>query len=382
MRMAWWGLAVAVALCAAPAWAQELEQATWGKRSRQAECPPCPELQPVPVPPGTPPAVPPSAQTPSDALVPEAFAQAGEGGTMPAEGYFAPFFGDLIGYSGTRVVRDAHGNTTLVRVPIPARSGMKITENESPRPMNRVFYTYNFYSDVNGSLNPGMGFGFSRHMLGFEKTFFGGDASFGMRLPFVSLSGPQGLLDSVFGDMTVIVKYAFINNRQTGDVFSGGLAVTVPTGDGIVLDLPNANGVIDGTVQEHFHPTVLQPWLGFIRFMTPRLYAQGFSSIAVPTDSRDVTILCNDLAFGYTIYRNPTDKFIQGIVPTVELHVNTPLNHRGARSIPLGFSDEVNMTCGCYMFLPRATLGGAVGFPMVGPRPFGVEAIGSFTFRF
>jgi hypothetical protein len=374
-------LALLVALVGSPAWGQDIQPTTWwGKRSGQPVCPPpCPAEPAAPGAPGQPPV----AQTPSEQALSEAFAQAGEGGTPPAASYMPAFFGDLIGYSATRVVRNVHGNTSLVRVPIAARAGMKITDNESPRPTNRIFYTYNFYADVNMAANPAFaGLGLSRHMVGFEKTFLGGDASFGIRMPFVSLSGNQGLETSAVGDMSVILKYAVINDRQTGDVLSGGLMVTVPTGDGIVVDLPNANGVIDGTVQEHFHSTVLQPYVGAILFMTDRLYLQGFSAIAVPTDSRDVTILWNDLALGYWAYRNQTDRFVQAIVPTFEVHVNTPLNHRGAQSVPIGFSDEVNLTGGCYFILPRATLGGAVGFPIVGPRPYSVEAIGSFTFRF
>ncbi len=73
---------------------------------------------------------------------------------------------------------------------------------------------------------------------------------------------------------------------------------------------------------------------------------------------------------------------MQGVVPTFEWHINTPLNHRGAFSTPIGFSDEVDMTGGCYFMLPRSVLGIAAGFPVTGPRPFGVEAIASFTFRF
>ena len=90
----------------------------------------------------------------------------------------------------------------------------------------------------------------------------------------------------------------------------------------------------------------------------------------------------NDAGIGYWMYRNLDDRLVQGLVPTVEFHVNTPLNHRGKSSLPLGVSDTVDLTAGGYVVFARATLGGAVGMPMTGPKPFGVEAVGQYTMRF
>ena len=43
-------------------------------------------------------------------------------------------------------------------------------------------------------------------------------------------------------------KYALFNDRATGDVFSGGLVITVPTGGGITIDYPGlTSGIVDGT---------------------------------------------------------------------------------------------------------------------------------------
>jgi len=360
--------------------AQNIEQATWGRRNCTPYCPPvCPPVQPD----GTrPPTEPPPVQPPMT----DAFAQAGEGGTAPAASFQPGFFGDLVGYSGARIFRNPNQSTQLVRVPFAARAGVKITDGESPRPMNRIFFNYNYYSNVNEGLNPGIStIGLSRYMFGFEKTFLGGDASFGMRMPFVTLTGFQGVDGSFAGDLSMIAKYALINDWTTGNVLSGGLMITVPTGQAMVVDVPGAN--VPGTVfggptfiQEKFNPVVLQPYLGIIYNFTDRLYLHGFSAIAVPTDSRDVTLFWNDVGLGYWLYRNQADRFVQGVVPTFEWHVNTPLNHRGANE-SITFPDEVDMTGGCYFVLPRSTLGVAAGFPVTGPRPFGVEGIVSFNFR-
>ena len=71
----------------------------------------------------------------------------------------------------------------------------------------------------------------NREVVGFEKTLFGSDISLGVRLPFLQTSGAAGtgIAGDIVGDLTLIGKYAVINNRETGNVLSLGLALTVPT---------------------------------------------------------------------------------------------------------------------------------------------------------
>ena len=52
-----------------------------------------------------------------------------------------------------------------------------------------------------------------------------------------------------------------------------------------------------------------------------RFYVQGFTSIAVPTDSVVVTALFNDIGVGYYLYRGDGERFITALIPTVEAHV-------------------------------------------------------------
>jgi len=71
----------------------------------------------------------------------------------------------------------------------------KIAKNESPRPTNRVFLTYNYFNDVTlGHPIPDLQTDLNREVIGFEKTFLNGDASVGLRLPFfqVHASDPTG----------------------------------------------------------------------------------------------------------------------------------------------------------------------------------------------
>src|SRR5207302_162718 len=183
-------------------------------------------------------------------------------------------------------------------------------------------------------------------------TFFGGDASFGMRLPFVRISGPDGVAESRFSDMTLIFKYALYND-PAGDTFSGGLALTVPTGGGITVDYPNpTTGVVDGTNPATFYPVIFQPFAGWVRNVGEYFYLHGFHSLAVPTDGRDVTLLFNDVGIGAWLFRNRgtlENRFLQAVVPTVEFHLNTPLTHRGSHTQPIGFADQLNLTFGTYI---------------------------------
>ena len=140
-----------------------------------------------------------------------------------------------------------------VLVPVPGRySGITITDNDSPRPTDRLYFNYGYYDSIGASLNPGLGnITQSRPMIGFEKTFLNGDASIGMRLPFVQLNGPPGTAADSVGDLSILSKYAFINNPN-GDVVSAGVIITAPTGI-------NGGFLVDGT--EVPHSTLIQPWV-------------------------------------------------------------------------------------------------------------------------
>src|SRR5207244_7959463 len=123
------------------------------------------------------------------------------------------------------------------------------------------------------------------------KTFLDGDASVELRAPVVEQEGVGAVGGSDFGDVTVVLKYAFLNDEGTGDVLSGGLAVTIPTGPGIPLQTGD------------LHSALLQPWAGYV-WNFDQFYVQGFTSVVVPTDRRDVTFLSNDVGVGYTLYRS------------------------------------------------------------------------------
>lgn len=272
-------------------------------------------------------------------------------------------------------VNDRVAVTRLVRLTLASRySGVLVTDNDNPRPQDRVYGGFNFYDDIGGKLNPGLGqVDFQRQLVGFEKTFLGGDASFGMRLPFQQQYGPPSVGNSQgVGDLSLLVKYAFYNDRDTGDLISGGLVLTVPTGSGDAI-------LLDGSKAPH--SVLFQPWVGFVK-TADRAFVQGITSLVIPTDGRDPTLFNNSLGLGYYVYRGTGDAWLTSVAPVVEFHVRTPLSGRNPAGL-VYLQDQFNITGGLHFRLfNRATLSTSVCVPTVGPRPWAFEAMSFFNYNF
>lgn len=205
-----------------------------------------------------------------------------------------------------------------------------------------------------------------RETFGFEKTFLNGDASIGMRLPLLQTTG-DGSFNGI-GDLSIVAKYAFYNNQQTGNLASLGMVVTAPTGDDF--------GGIDGQI----HTTLLQPYVGVI-YNFRRFFYQGFSAITIPTNSNDVTFLGNDFSLAYRLYENQS-RLVTAIIPAVECHVTTPLNKRN--EFEGGFLPDIVSFTGalhCQMG-QRSVLSMGVNAPVTGPRPYNYEVFAQFNYAF
>ncbi len=278
--------------------------------------------------------------------------------------------------------------TTRARVPVLTGGGFKIAENERPLPEDRVFLTYNNFQNVLGpaqlpslpvssvvggnqvltqSVIAGGNSYVQREVVGFETTFLDGMASFGMRAPFYQLQGDGSVSGSDFGDLSFIFKVLAYSFGSDG--VAGGLVVTVPTGPGIQT--------IDGDIRSFR----IQPWVGGV-VSAGDLFAVGFLSVAVPTDSRDVTLLFTDIQVGYMLYNNPFGGLITYVAPVSELHITNPLNHRDGNG-PISVPDLVILTEGLQVGLGRATsVSLGLGVPVTGPRPFDLEAMIQINVRY
>jgi len=299
----------------------------------------------------------------------------------------------------------ASGNTVKTTVPstqcvivcdpLTARigSGFKIADDDSPCPQDRVFFTYNYFDNLSGAGGftpkstvplgnnsqtivdvPGVAAAarntdLNRELFGVEKTFLGGDASVELRVPFFQATGDGSVAASDFGDLTAIIKFALLHDASMGYCLSGGLAVTVPTGPSIVT--------IDGTI----HDVLFQPFVAGL-WSRGDFFVQGFTSLVVPTDARDVTLLFNDVGMGYTVYHGSRDGYISYVAPALEVHVTSPLDHFGS-SYPISISDIVDLTPGVYIGVgQRSVLSLGMAIPVTGPRPFNLETLVQLNYRF
>ena len=264
--------------------------------------------------------------------------------------------------------------------------GFKIADDGSARPMDRIYFDFNFFSDLLASTNLRLGneiqnLNLYRESLGLEKTLLNGTASLGLRLPLDTVTMESSLPNlngthTALGDLTAYGKYALWWDQANDNWLTLGLAVTFPTG-------PSAIAGIDAVTISH--STIFQPYLaGLWNF--GNIYLQGFFSVDTPTDSRDVTLLYSDLGIGYFLYRSfDWSRFLTALAPTVEVHSSNPVNHRGPPSLdnPLSSFDLVDVGLGANVqFRGRYWLAVEAVTPVTGPKPFTIEALAQFRIRF
>jgi hypothetical protein len=273
---------------------------------------------------------------------------------------------------------------------VPSVRGFKIAENQSPQPQDRVFFTFNYFNDLNGALNrrfeaPVDNLLAYRYVFGLEKTFDDGWGSFGARLPLDQLTAnstisgnfakPGGTSTSL-NDLSLFTKYVLKADPETGSLLSVGLEATFPTGPSQFAGAKYIEGI---------HSTEIQPFIGYL-LIRDRFYLHGFTSLSAPTSVRNVTMVYNDVGVGYFLFRaEDPDCFIKSIAPTFEVHVNSPLTHRDwfNANDPSGTADVVDLTYGVNVGLSRSavlTFGWVT--PVTGPRPFNYEAVLLFNWRF
>jgi hypothetical protein len=268
---------------------------------------------------------------------------------------------------------------------VPGTRDFKVADNGSPRPQDRVYFGFQYFNDCFGATNRAIGAAVSnvvlyREYIGMEKSFLDGNASFELRMPMNTL-GVDGTptLDgryTALGDLSMVLRYALLRDRELDNWFTAGLAVTTPTGPGTLggIGVPNPS-----------HSTVLQPFVAYL-YNRGDLYLQGFSAFDIPTDVRDTTLWYNDVGIGYFIYRTPDySRFLTAVAPAFEVHIATPLNNRGGPVAGnlLSAVDEVNLSMVANLqFASRTRLSVGVVTPVTGPQPFTIEGVVQLRFRF
>jgi hypothetical protein len=278
--------------------------------------------------------------------------------------------GDLAPAFGPSVLQAPGSRPGAVQV--PWARGYKMADNQSPRPQDRVFVAFNFFDDLGQPAASGLHqVKIYREFFGAEKTFFDGNASIGLRIPLNTISAQSftpglGGTSTSLGDLTVFLKGIFWQNRSTGSLLSGGLAITTPNGP---------SGFAGASFAKSVPATSLQPFFGYI-FNFGDWFVQGFTGSNIPTDPRVAAMYYNDVGLGYFLYRAADpDAWLSAVVPTFEVHVNTPLSHRSRQPF-VGAPDVVDLTFGSSFGLGRwGVLSAGVVNPVTGPRPYELEAV-------
>ena len=230
-----------------------------------------------------------------------------------------------------------------------ALGGVKVADNNSPKPADRIYFNYSYF---NGPAFGSVPNGVFREVIGFEKTVLDSNASIEVRLPFVQIVDPVGTTFDI-GDPSIFIKYALINDAATGNVFSTGLGVTLPVTGGSIEVQPFVGGV--------WSPSAESPF-----------FIHGFTSAVVPIEFPDGSYFVTDLGAGYVIPIN--GPVLTSIIPTIEIHTNTPVAHVGDTDLSIGIGASYDLD-------GRAEISAGVGVT-VGPSPIDTYADIGVNFSF
>jgi len=273
-------------------------------------------------------------------------------------------FGDLAGPTTLLQTLDintagglkiATGTVTLPAAGGGSRIG-KISENDSPIPRDRVFFSYNHFQNVfQLSESPLFPPGptvirqepIDRYTIGAEKTFFDGWTSVEVRMPFIGMPDTQlstfGVNSGNIGNLTLVFKSLLYMSDAMA--VGAGMALETPTGSDLVTRLGPVN------LRFQNQATHLLPYIGFVWSPgDPRwgwgngLFFSGFAQIDVNASSNTINALAPnsvppatvgrltdqnlgflDLAAGYWLFRDPYAPRLTGVAAVTELHYTTAL---------------------------------------------------------
>ncbi len=279
-------------------------------------------------------------------------ASRGSDNTSSAVEFLGDNFGSASGESLVSEIffdgSDAIAISDDVRIPSSVTGRMKLAENASPIPRDRIFFNYSLFNNV--PLTP-QGITVNRFTPGFEKTFFGKLASVEFRAPFASTldsniytDGTTSTSNVEFGNLFFTFKGLLLATDTWA--ISGGTSLSLPTADD---NRVFASG--DFEVARIRNQAVhILPFLGGVYAPSSRFYTHGILQVDVATGGNDVeiqtldgnlqdamvnigkfndsTVLYSSIGMGYwLVKRGPRDRsFIRGIIPTLEAHWNRSLN--------------------------------------------------------
>jgi len=281
---------------------------------------------------------------------------------------------------------------------------VKLVENTSPIPRDRVYFNYSYFHNANISAERA---DVNRFVPGFEKTFFDRWTSIEVRTPFAAtLSNTQqvqggacgGLSeyrDIEFGNMSVIFK-SFLMQRETWGI-TGGMQVLLPTADSTFVKGTNQNGLPTQFVYVENQSVHTMPFVGSVWAPSERWFNQAMIQMDVDTNGSPAyvnsqlrpgitnkqldsagrilvpTFMYLSFSTGYWLYQGDGPG-LTGFSPMMEVHVNQgmtqfqPLNAYGyTLGNDLGVVSVTNGLVGCnFEYNKRSTMTFAYVTPLGG----------------
>ncbi|MBI1916882.1 MAG: hypothetical protein HYS12_19415 [Planctomycetes bacterium] len=289
------------------------------------------------------------------------------------------------------LLASAISNAGTAFIPSPSAGGVvgrvKTSEDNSPLPRDRVFFTYDYFNSVPTAANNDV----RRYTPGFEKTFFDRNASIEFRFPFASTVSSDINLDSIasstrtqFGNMDITLKGLLYGTDRL--YVASGLSLTVPTGDDVRVSMGDGTNLI----RIKNEAVLLTPYIAALAMPTERIFAQTWFQIGFDANGNGVSanlagtglqgvgrlneqqLLQVDTQLGYFLYRaSDPGAWVRSIAPYVELHYNSTLG--GPDKIALGgfflgdtrgSYSELNLTSG---FISQVRDNFTMSFGVVAP---------------
>jgi len=399
----WAAAAILAAFFAPPTWAQtvsdeaDLQSAAiaasdwWADDPVGDEIDPAAYFQPAAEP----------ARTPARAPARRSSGGSRQGNILLAD--VPPMFGDFGMMTAQAQFIDSSGQREMTGTfDIPGAGGsrrVKIGENNSPIPQDRVYFMYNHFHNV-------YDFSFTeftpaptpvqrqlpidRYILGIEKTFLDDWWAVEVRMPFngsLDVSTPDlSVSGGNYGNLAVIVKRLLYMDDSLA--LGAGLGLDLPTGSSATAQFGQAELLFENDAVH------LLPYIGGVLQPGENLFLTSFLQIDVATggnevlagpaggprrsfgDFREQNLLYVDLGGGYWLYRNDYAEWVNGVAGLLEFHYTTSLQDADTIEVnaptlqsqitnPLNRFDVVNMSAGLnFAFGTMANLRVAGVFPL------------------
>jgi hypothetical protein len=276
-------------------------------------------------------------------------------------------FGDIFFAGG-----DVRGSFTPVGVgpqldarsslPLGGARRLKIAENGSPIPDDRVYFMYNhFHNSLAAQVLPlaappgasglaGVDSNIDRYVVGIERMYLDDLASIEVRMPWCSSfdfqAGTFDMDGGNVGNLQVVMKYLLLADDISS--LGAGLAVDIPTGSDVSLSFAGGDPILQlGAITIENDAVHLLPYLGLV-LADDTLFIQFFGQLDFAVNGNDVrslllagdsqfndqNLLFLDVSAGYWLYRDPDACAITGLAALAELHYTTSIQDADQVVIP------------------------------------------------